>query len=270
MRDNFRLGEWLVQPQLNTVSFNGTSSRLEPRAMEVLLYLARNRGEVVSKEQIIQDVWGGRFVTEEVMTNSIFELRKALGDEARNPRFIQTIPKRGYRLIAPVTSDQPPEAHVLQPSRRWKLATAAALILASAIVALWLSVWSRESTSLAESFRIDALAVLPFEDLSSQAEQDYFADGMTEALIAELSRLLPVRVISRTSVMQYKGVDKPVSEIGRELNVDAIVEGNEGRQAITVGGLRWSNYLGHETVLASTPFLWFSSTSWDSCLCLSS
>lgn len=103
MQGDFRLNEWLVQPQLNSISTNSKTLRLEPKVMGVLICLAGQAGEVVSKESLIQEVWAGRFVTDEVLTTAVFELRKALGDEARNPRFIQTIPKKGYRLIAPVS-----------------------------------------------------------------------------------------------------------------------------------------------------------------------
>ena len=102
MRDDFRIYEWLVQPQLNFIKSKDSAVRIEPRVMEVLVYLAKNADQVVTKERLMQTIWGARFVTEEVITTSIFELRRALGDDARNPRFIQTIPKKGYRLIAPV------------------------------------------------------------------------------------------------------------------------------------------------------------------------
>jgi DNA-binding winged helix-turn-helix (wHTH) protein/tetratricopeptide (TPR) repeat protein len=102
MHSEFRLDEWLISPDLNTISTNGTVIKLEPRIMEVLVYLSENAGEVISKRKLIETVWADRFVTDEVITTSIFEIRKALGDEAKNPRFIQTIPKRGYRLIAAV------------------------------------------------------------------------------------------------------------------------------------------------------------------------
>jgi DNA-binding winged helix-turn-helix (wHTH) protein/tetratricopeptide (TPR) repeat protein len=113
MHSDFRLGDWLVSPNLNTISTNGTVIKLEPRVMEVLLYLSKNAGEVISKKMLIETVWAERFVTDEVITTSIFELRKALGDEAKNPRFIQTISKRGYRLIAPV---QVAEERLMQPN----------------------------------------------------------------------------------------------------------------------------------------------------------
>jgi len=110
MPGEFRLGSWLVQPSFNTVSRNGKSIRLEPKVIEVLVYLAERRGEVVSKEKLIQGVWGDTFVTDDVLTRCISELRKALEDDAKEPRVIQTIPRRGYRLLPKVEPVNPPSA----------------------------------------------------------------------------------------------------------------------------------------------------------------
>jgi|GEM_PF-1567843 len=100
----FRVGEWEVQPQLNTISTDGKTIRIEPKVMEVLLCLIEHKNEVVAKDCLMETVWAERFVTEEVLTNSIWALRRAFGDQAKNPSFIQTIPKKGYRLIAPVSN----------------------------------------------------------------------------------------------------------------------------------------------------------------------
>ena len=139
MRDDFRIHEWLVQPQLNIINSKDTTARIEPRVMEVLVYLANNADQVVTKDTLMQTIWGGRFVTEEVITTSIFELRRALGDDARNPRFIQTIPKKGYRLIAPVifTEEEKPlgvenksnEHSIAVSWRWWKAAAAGATVM---------------------------------------------------------------------------------------------------------------------------------------------
>ncbi|HEX9724101.1 MAG TPA: winged helix-turn-helix domain-containing protein [Vicinamibacteria bacterium] len=103
MEGDFRVGDWLVQPNLNAILDGEREVKLEPKAMEVLAYLAKHPGKVLPKSKIIEEVWTGSFVTEEVLTNSIWELRKALGDDAKNPTYIQTVPRRGYRLIATVT-----------------------------------------------------------------------------------------------------------------------------------------------------------------------
>src|SRR5215469_9598800 len=100
--NDFSVGPWQVQPGLNAVSQNGASLRLEPKVMEVLVCLAHRPGELVSKEQLLQTVWPDRFVSDDVLIRSISELRRVFEDDAKEPRFIQTIPKRGYRLVAPV------------------------------------------------------------------------------------------------------------------------------------------------------------------------
>ena len=105
MNGDLRVGTWLVQPSLNTISQNGTRRQLEPKVMEVLLCLARHPGETLPKEQLIRSVWPDTFVSDDVLVRSISEIRRAFDDDARESKFIQTIPKRGYRLIAGVTPE---------------------------------------------------------------------------------------------------------------------------------------------------------------------
>jgi TolB-like protein/DNA-binding winged helix-turn-helix (wHTH) protein/Tfp pilus assembly protein PilF len=244
MNGNFRIGEWLVEPQLNSLSSADSSIRIEPKVMEVLIYLAGHAGEVVSKERLIEVIWEDRFVTDEVLTTSIWELRKALGDEARNPRFIQTVPRKGYRLIAPVLLEEKDEETVPQAEEmplpnqeskskldlKRKAAIAGGIISILALLIIFkVAVWTHNSSKNGAT-QISSIAVLPLKNLSSEAEQDYFADAMTEALITDLAKLTPLRVTSRTSVMKYKNIDKPMSEIAGELGVDAVVEGSVLRE----------------------------------------
>src|SRR5882672_8827191 len=102
MNGDFRVGTWLVQPGLNTISQNGTSRQLEPKVMEVLVCLAHHPGETLPKEQLLKTVWADTFVSDDVLVRSISEIRRAFEDDARESKFIQTVPKRGYRLVAPV------------------------------------------------------------------------------------------------------------------------------------------------------------------------
>ena len=102
MDGGFHVGSWVVEPSLNTISSNGRTIRLEPKVMEVLVCLARHAGESLSKEKLLQEVWPGTFVTDDALKRCILELRRVFEDDAREPRVIQTIPKRGYRLVAPV------------------------------------------------------------------------------------------------------------------------------------------------------------------------
>ena len=184
MTGDFRIHEWLVQPKLNAIGSNDSNARIEPRLMDVLVHLAKNAGQVVSKDSLMQTIWAGRFVTDEVITTSVFELRRALGDDARNPRFIQTIPKRGYRLIAPVvflaevtpnTGDPAElsggdeassnEHNVVGASRLWKAAAAgAAIVLLLTLVVLKMTVWPNLRTANSEApakHRVNVRAVSP-------------------------------------------------------------------------------------------------------------
>lgn len=134
----FMVGEWTVEPSRNVIARNANEVRLEPRVMDVLVCLVRQAGRVVSKDELVAEVWEGRYVTDDVLTVSIYALRKALGDEARQPRYLETIPRRGYRWLVPVRPAQPQlEAPVKKPwSLRWLPAGAALALLLSAV---WLA-----------------------------------------------------------------------------------------------------------------------------------
>jgi TolB-like protein/DNA-binding winged helix-turn-helix (wHTH) protein/Flp pilus assembly protein TadD len=240
---DFRVGAWLVRPSLNTVSRNGASIHVQPKVMEVLVSLASQPGEAIPKDQLLKTVWPDTFVTDDVLVGSISELRRVFEDDAREPRFIQTIPKRGYRLIAPVEPangvlDNAPVPQSPQiggastmEAGHWRLRAAAfagaalllvALIAGSGKIRRWLPAASNSPS-------IHSIAVLPLQNLSGDATQEYFSDGMTDALITDLAQISSLKVISRTSSMQYKQTKKSLPEIARELNVDGIVEGTVQR-----------------------------------------
>jgi len=241
----FQIASWLVQPSLNSISNNGVVEHLEPKVMEVLVCLAGHAGNTVPKEQLIQTVWRNTFVTDDVLTRAISELRRVFGDDPKKSRIIQTIPKRGYRLVAPVASlENPPSANAQVASIK-ELATTAPLaskrklhyVLPTSLGTLLLfgllvastSGRIRELLGFPKRPPIQSLAVLPLQNLSGDSSQEYFADGMTDGIITELSRIRSVRVISRTSVMRYKKSNKTLPEIARELNVDGIIEGTVQR-----------------------------------------
>jgi TolB-like protein/DNA-binding winged helix-turn-helix (wHTH) protein len=237
----FRVGPWLVQPSLNTVSRNGAPMRLTLKAMEVLVCLAEHAGESVPKEELLQTIWPKTFVTDDVLKGSISELRRVLEDDAKEPRIIQTIPKRGYRLIAPIeivpiervngaqgvhSVQHDLETLPITSTNTRKLS--AVLVAASLFLLLGaFDVGGMRTRLVGKSGapQIHSLAVLPLQSLSSDPTQEYFSDGMTDALITDLAQIGSVKVISRTSSMQYKQTKKSLPEIARELNVDGIVEG---------------------------------------------
>jgi TolB-like protein/DNA-binding winged helix-turn-helix (wHTH) protein len=240
MHSDFRLGPWLVKPGLNTLSQNGSSAHLEPKVMEVLVCLAASAGEPVSKEAILKTVWLDTFVSDDVLTRSISELRRVFEDDPREPRFIQTIPKRGYRLLAAVTpvngssaAASLPLVNVKQPiesKRNWRVT---GLALVGTILGCGLLIGLTNGKLRDRVFGshppIRSLAVLPLKNFSDDPQQKYFAAGMTEELITDLSQISALKVISRTSSDLYEGTHKSLPEIARELNVDAVIEGSVER-----------------------------------------
>ncbi len=229
MEGELKVGTWVVQPKLNTLTCDGKTAHIEPKAMQVLVCLARRAPEVVTKEELIQSVWAGTFVTDDVLTRCISELRKAFEDDPKDSRVIQTIPKSGYRLIAPVSSAQFAEPSVAVSRPRARLVWIGAFTLGVLVVLLLGTLLARRLLIRGSTEPIQSLAVLPLENLSRDPEQEYFVDGMTEELISSLAKISALRVISRTSVMTYKGKRKRLPEIARELNVDAVVEGSVQR-----------------------------------------
>jgi TolB-like protein/DNA-binding winged helix-turn-helix (wHTH) protein/tetratricopeptide (TPR) repeat protein len=236
---DFRVGPWLVEPSLNTLSRNGTSVHLEPKQIGVLVCLAQHQGEAVSKEKLLQTVWPDTFVGDDVLVRSIFVLRRSFEDDPKKPAFIQTIPKRGYRLIAPVAWANREEAGTDSSGVRIAKRRKATLVegirwyglgLAGAVVLLGFAFVPRsgiQSWLLPNGVpAIHSLAVLPLQNLSGDPNQEYFADAMTDELITELSGIRELKVISRTSSMRYKKTTKSLPTIASEMKVDAIVEGS--------------------------------------------
>jgi TolB-like protein/tetratricopeptide (TPR) repeat protein len=189
-------------------------------------------GDVVTREQLRQRLWASDTSVDfdAGLNGAIRKLRDALDDSAENPRFIETLPRRGYRFIASVESaalDEvpvaPPAATSAARSRRGLIA--GGLLLAVTIAALVDVYGARWRMSAGTSGHIRSLAVLPFDNLTGDASQDYFVDGMTDALTTELAQAGGFDVVARTSAMRYKGAKKPLPVIGRELNVDALLAG---------------------------------------------
>lgn len=220
----FRLGPWRVAPDRGELADGSITHRLEPKVMDVLLALVRHAGAVVTKQQLVDEVWGGRPVTDEVIARCISALRTQLGDDHRHPRYIETLPRRGYRLVmqpgpAGIFDDSPPAPRA--PGWR-RLAIAVALAMAVAVVYVGL-------TRLPEpSAAIESVAVLPFANLSSPADQ-YLADGVSEELTQALAQLDGLRVAARTSAFRFRGRVLDIREVARQLEVDGIVEGSVRR-----------------------------------------
>jgi TolB-like protein/DNA-binding winged helix-turn-helix (wHTH) protein len=237
-----RFGTFELDLASSELRKGGALVKLQSQHFQLLALLGERAGQVVSREEIRRSLWSDEtFVDFDRSINfCVNQIRGALDDDPQKPRYIETLPRKGYRFIAPVTEagDERAEADpgVVSkpvPARRWWLPIAGALV---ALVAIALAVAMGVSRQ-GKAKPIESLAVLPLENLSHDPEQDYFADGMTDELITDLSKISALRVISRTSVMQYKGTKKPIPEIARELNVDAVLEGtvlqDQGRVRIT-------------------------------------
>jgi TolB-like protein/DNA-binding winged helix-turn-helix (wHTH) protein/Flp pilus assembly protein TadD len=224
-------GEFTVELQAGELFRDGSKVKLRGQPFEILVVLLEQPGQLVTREELRRRLWpSDTFVDfEHGLNAAVNRLREALSDSADQPRFIETIPRRGYRFIAPV------DGIALVPAKprafRWVgIGVLAALGLLAATVALNIG-GSRERIFGSHKTPIRSVAVLPLANLSSDPEQEYFAEGMTEALITELGKISALRVISRQSMMQYKGTKKSAPQIARELNVEAVVEGSVLRAA---------------------------------------
>ncbi|HSK62448.1 MAG TPA: winged helix-turn-helix domain-containing protein, partial [Pyrinomonadaceae bacterium] len=229
----YQFGPFVLDGAKRRLLRDGEVVRLTPKAFETLLALVEVRGKTIEKDELLKRVWGDTVVEENNLNQSITALRKALGDSRSESQYIATSPGHGYRFVADVReesrdeADAPPpvvEARAVSTRRPW-LIVLGALVLALALFGL--ISWARRPTP--DRFKISSVMVLPLENLSGDASQEYFADGMTDALIGDLARIKGLRVISRTSSMHYKGKTKPLPEIANELKVDGVVEGTVQR-----------------------------------------
>jgi transcriptional activator of cad operon len=221
-----RIGEWRVDPQLGQISRGTQIERLEARTLRLLMYLANRAGETVSIDELLDHVWTGVVVTQDSVYQAVTSLRRLLGDDAKQPKYIATVPRLGYRLVAAVSpwSDDAltlaptADAPVADRKRRWPISVALGLSILLVGFAGW---WNVETP--AEK----SVAVLPFLDITSQEmNEEYFADGMTEELINRLSALPGFKVPSPTSSFYYKDKQLPVAEIARQLHVTYLLDGS--------------------------------------------
>src|SRR5260221_406325 len=236
---------------------HGLRIKLKGQPIDVLAMLLDHPGEVVHREDLQKRLWpADPFVDFEHSLNAaIKRLRAALGDSADSPRFVETLARRGYRFIAPLAQPAdnapPPAAQSSKPAPRpWFVPLLAGFLL---IVAIALGFGLRETLKgRAVANPIRSLAVLPLANLSGDPDQDYFVDGMADALRQHLESIRALRVISRTSSVHYRGSSKPLPEIARELNVEGIVEGSVLRSGdrvritiqliqVSSNGRLWSN-----------------------------
>ena len=261
----YRFGEFIVDTDQRVLLRQGKPLPLTPKVFDTLLILVENTGRIVAKEQLMNQLWPDSFVEEANLTSNIQHLRKSLGDNARQPIYIETVARRGYRFIMPVETNGPSlsiaagdtaadlhsipisaaettqsevvraqesggaETPARPASLRWPVVVGFVIVVIAALGG-WL-VWSGRSSRPEPSSTRVMMAVLPFQNLSGDASQDYFSDGLTEEMITQLGNRDPnhLGVIARTSVMHYKNSQAALDQIGRELGVQYVLEGSVRR-----------------------------------------
>ncbi|MEJ2449887.1 MAG: winged helix-turn-helix domain-containing protein [Gammaproteobacteria bacterium] len=240
----FYIDNWRVTPEEGMLSRGDETTRLEPKTMEVLVYLASHPHEVITRDELEQRVWHGALVGYDAVTNTIIKLRKALQDNARQPHIIATIPKKGYQLIAsvdyPASEASPAGTDTGLPtgtgvisvkSRSWSRLKTRAVILAMMMMAGMILLWTVLSPEYVPP-RSDNLAtlpsivILPFENLSDDHKQEYLASGITDDIITDMTRLSNIRVISGNTSSIYKGRHISSRKIAADLNVQYILKGS--------------------------------------------
>jgi TolB-like protein/DNA-binding winged helix-turn-helix (wHTH) protein len=219
------------------LTVNGKRVKLERQPMDLLILFVCKKGDLVTREEIIDKLWGKDvFVDVDSSINSaVRKIRTALGDDPGQPRYLETVVGKGYRFIGdvevvgqphdtPVTAGVPPKS----ADKRTKHILAGAALVAAVLIATW--AWVRWHQGVASaSAPIHSIAVLPLANLSGDPAQEYFADGMTDELTTDLAKISALRVISRTSAMRYRDAHGPIQQIAQELKVDALIEGSIAR-----------------------------------------
>jgi len=246
LRAPIRFGVFELDPESGELRKQGLKVRLQEQPFQILQILLERPGNVVTREELQRRVWpADTFVDfDQGLYNATKKLREALGDSADSPRYVETLSRRGYRFIGTVNGNgsaalpaaevppKSPTAETRASRRRLQLRIAlglgAAALIGAVLSVIPAKVWQRLAGKNTVP-QIRSLAVLPLQNLSADPAQEYFSDGMTDALITDLAQIGSLKVISRTSSMQYKQTKKSLPEIARELNVDGIVEGTVQR-----------------------------------------
>jgi transcriptional activator of cad operon len=242
-----RIGLWCATPRTGEISRDGKTIRLDTRAMRLLVCLAEHAGEVVSIDDLLNEVWQGVTVSQDSVYQAVASLRRELGDDSKSPTYIETVPRLGYRMLATVGPWQdglipngPGEVKALGPngghtSRRYKPGSVVIItaVLCLALAFILISVFrskvasSGKPTASADvSVPQNSIAVLPFLDLTEGMHEETFADGMTEELIDKFSKIPGLRVPAPTSSFYFKGKQIPVAEIARSMGVAYVLDGS--------------------------------------------
>lgn len=246
--NSLRIGAWRVNPATGQISREGETLRVEARTMRLLICLAEHAGQVVSIDDLLEQVWAGVIVTPDSVYQAITSLRRLLGDDPKQPIYIATVPRLGYRMVAtvspwvdlnsPTTAGRTP-AEVHAASMNWTLPAAGiaiALTLALAFFAYGRFGSNAPSGAVPPAVLAQtSIAVLPFLDLTSESmDQEYFADGMTEELIDRLSKIPGLRVPPPTSSFYFKGMKISIADIAKTLGVAYVLDGSLRKSGTTM------------------------------------
>jgi TolB-like protein/DNA-binding winged helix-turn-helix (wHTH) protein len=234
----YRFDDYLADPENWRLSRGEHEIHLEPLVLELLIYLIANRGRLVTRQELMDTVWGDTVISESALTKAVARLRKALDDDSAAPRYLETVRSQGYRFVATVEEvERPggPDASV----RKTHVGAASLGLFAGAAVIVTLIIltvfWFREPPHEAPQAKvIGSLAVLPLSNLTGDPEQDYYADGLQDLLVTELSQLPGIRVTSRQSTKRYRNSELTAADIARELGVDALIEGSLLREGSNI------------------------------------
>ncbi len=230
----FMVGEWLVEPAIERISKGHLEAKLEPRVMDLLVCLSSKGGEVITREELESKVWVGMVVGYDALTSAMIKLRKAFHDDSKHPKIIQTVSKRGYRLIvevAPVNSATPTgilHSPIIGKTNinplRLGLWAGIGIIFSGLI---YFSSSAVQSPIIqTDHVGIPSIIVLPFLNMADDPEQSYFSDGITEDIITDLSRISKLNVMARNTSFSYKGQVINPKNIGKELKVQYLLEGS--------------------------------------------
>ncbi len=254
LKSGFKVGAWEVRPLTGEITAGGESTRLEPKVMEVLVALAQQPGEVLERDELLRLIWGNRAaVSDEPLTRCIAELRRALGDSRQTPTFIQTIPKRGYRLLCPVAPfvptarptapasiepavdaplpvEPPPSIRAAARRRTPRGAAVGIGLLAVAVLAvLAVQLAARNESGPDNPIARNTLAVLPFADVSDKTDGAYFGEGLADEILNRLDAVAGLHVVARTSSFSVRATGDDIRGIAERLRVAHVLEGTVRR-----------------------------------------
>lgn len=231
-----RIGEWRVNPATNEISRGGESVRLEARTMRLLLRLAERAGAVASIDELLNEVWPGVNVSSDSVYQAVASLRRLLGDDAKQPAYIVTVPRMGYRMVAPVKLSADEGGASIGSAKRTSRVAAgivlsAGIVLCAVLVLAFLFHNKNRASAAAAGPQERSVAVMPFLDLTEQMDKGPFADGMTEELIDKLSKIPGLRIPSATASFYYRGKDASLPDIAKVLGVRYVLDGSVRRSS---------------------------------------